>query len=239
MTILNYKRLPLALLITFVALRPCLASAQAAASGQQLLRQAALDELNHVYESSPGRVEIEVANLDPRLQVPVCAEPLVAQLNRDNPQGGRVTVRVECQDQSPWTRHVAASVRIFRDIVVTSRALSRGDLLSEADLTLEEHDISTLRGQVVMDTATAAGQALRRAVSAGTAVSLDLLTAPVLVSRGDTIVLTAQRGSIAIRQTGTALQDGEAGKQIPVRNNSSERVIQAVVTGSGEASVVF
>lgn len=226
-----------------VALGVCSQFSVAAAaqdtSGQQLLRQAALDALQHAYASEPGRVEIEVATLDARLQVPVCQEPLQASANRISPHGGRVTVRVECQDDSPWSRYVAASVRLYQDIVVTSRALARGSIVGPGDVTLKEQDISMLRGQVIMDPSVAVGQSVRRAVSADTVLGIDVLEAPVLVKRGDMVVLIAERGSIAIRETGTALQAGEAGKQIPVRNNSSERVVQAVVTGAGEVKVIF
>ncbi|HDZ09159.1 flagellar basal body P-ring formation chaperone FlgA [Pseudohongiella sp.] len=209
------------------------------ASGNERLRQAAFGELQSAYGTEPGRIEIDVATLDPRLQVPVCAEPLLPTVNRLSPNGGRVTVRVECHDDSPWTRHVAASVRVFQDIVVSSRALARGSIVGAGDITLQERDISTLRGQVIMDPTVALGQAVRRAISADTVLNIDLLEAPVLVQRGDMVVLTAERGSIAIRQTGIALQAGEAGKQIPVRNNSSDRVVQAVVTGAGEVKVIF
>jgi len=215
------------------------AEAQTGVSGQERLRQAAINELHYGYASEPGRVEIEVATLDPRLQVPVCREPLQASLNQLNPNGGRVTVRLECHDDSPWTRYVAASVRIFQNVVVSSRALPRGSIVGPGDLTLKEHDISTLRGQVIKDPAVAVGQAVRRAMSADTVLNIDLLEAPILVNRGDTVVLIAERGSIAIRGTGTALQAGEAGRQISVRNSSSERIVQAVVIGAGETKVVF
>lgn len=215
------------------------ASAAPGTTGQERLRQAALSELQQVYAAEPGRVEIEVATLDPRLQIPVCQEPLQASANRPSPNGGRVTVRIECRDDGPWTRHVAASVRIFQDIVVSSRALARGSIVGTGDVALKEQDITILRGQAIMDPAVAVGQSVRRAVSADTVLSIDLLEAPILVRRGDVVVLIAERGSIAIRETGTALQAGEAGKQIPVRNNSSERIVQAVVTGAGEAKVLF
>ncbi len=215
------------------------AEAQTGISGHEQMRQAALSELQDAYAQEPGRVEIDVASLDPRLQIPVCQEPLSASLNQHNANGGRVTVRLECRDDSPWTRHVAASVRIFQDVVISSRALARGSIVSAGDLSLREHDISSLRGQVIRDPEVAVGQAVRRAVSADTVLNVDLLEAPTLVKRGDTVVLVAERGSIAIRGTGTALQAGEAGKQIPVRNNNSNRVVQAVVTGAGEAQVIF
>lgn len=209
------------------------------ASGQERMRQAALSELEVVYAAAPGRIEIEVATLDARLQVPVCQEPLQASINQHSPNGGRVTVRVECRDDSPWSRHVAASVRVFQEIVVSSRALPRGSIVGPSDVTLKEREISTLRGQVIMDPAVAVGQSVRRAINADTVFSIDLLEAPILVKRGDRVVLIAERGSIAIRETGTALQAGEAGKQIPVRNNSSQRTVQAVITGVGEAKVIF
>jgi len=208
-------------------------------SGQQLLRQAALTELQHAYASEPGRVDIEVAALDARLQVPVCQVPLQTSVNRLNPNGGRVTVRAECHDDSPWSRYVAASVRVYQDIVVASRALPRGSIVGPGDVTLKEQDIGILGGQVIKDPDVAIGQSVRRAVSADTVLSIELLEAPVLVKRGDMVVLIAERGSISIRGTGTALQAGEAGRQIPVRNNRSDRVVQAVVTGAGEVKVIF
>jgi flagellar basal body P-ring formation protein FlgA len=207
--------------------------------GTAALRHAAEIALYEAYANESGRVEIEVANLDPRLNVPVCQLPLVARANSNNTQGGRVTVRVDCQDHAPWARHVSASVRIYKEIVVSARTLARGSVLSQEDLVLQEHDISALRGAVIADLNQATGMALRRAINAGNALSLDMLAAPILVARGDTVVLTAERGGIAIRQQGTALQDGEAGKQIQIRNNNSNRVVQAVVTGPGEASVMF
>lgn len=208
-------------------------------NGQQLLRHAALEELQHAYASEPGRVDIEVAALDTRLQIPVCQVPLQTSVNRLNPNGGRVTVRVECHDDSPWSRYVAASVRLYQDIVVASRALPRGSIVGPSDVVLKEHDIGILGGQVIRDPDVAIGQSVRRAVNADTVLSVDLLEAPVLVKRGDMVVLIAERGSIAIRGTGTALQAGEAGKQIPVRNSRSDRVVQAVVTGAGEVKVIF
>lgn len=207
--------------------------------GISALRHATETALYEAYAGESGRVEIEVANLDPRLNVPICQVPLVARANGNNAQGGRVTVRVDCQDHAPWARHVPATVRIYKEIVVSARSLARGTVLSQHDLVLQEHDVSVIRGAVIADMDQATGLALRRAINAGNALSLDMLAAPILVARGDTVVLTAERGGIAIRQQGTALQDGEAGKQIQVRNNSSSRVVQAVVTGPGEANVLF
>lgn len=211
----------------------------AASDGRQMIAEAVNAALNTAWAGTSGRVEIEVPPLDARLQIPTCQVPLQARPANSQSNGGRVSVRVECHDQNPWTRNIIGYVRIYQPVVVADRALPRGTILTASDVTTREIDISTLRGQAVNSRSQVEGMALRRAIAPGTPIGLDVLTAPVLVKRGDTVVLTAQRGPVAIRQQGVALQDGEAGKQIPVRNHSSNRVVQAVVTASGEAEVLF
>lgn len=208
--------------------------------GAQAMQIAALQALKEHWQDSADRIEIEMASIDPRLQIPVCNVPLSAKANQiGNGNGGRVTVRVECQDASPWTRHVSASVRVFRPVAVSARALARGSILQTNDIMMEELDISQQRGQTITEADNIVGMELRRAVSHGAPLTLDMLTAPVLVKRGDAVVLIASRGGISIRHTGIALQDGEAGKQIPVRNTSSDRIVQAVVREIGVTEVVF
>lgn len=211
-----------------------------ASDGSQAMQKAAMEALQQHWQNSSDRIEIELASLDARLQIPVCSLPLVATANQvGNGNGGRVTVRVECQDSAPWTRHVSASVKVYRPVVVSARALSRGSVIQSHDVMTEELDISQLRGQTIAKSENIVGMALRRSINNGAPLTLDMLTAPILVKRGDTVVLNASRGGISIRHTGTALQDGEAGQQIPVRNNSSDRVVQAVVRETGVTEVVF
>mgnify|MGYP003665245243 CR=1 FL=1 len=212
-----------------------------AENGLTAMSHAAEQALEAHWAADVNRVEITMATMDPRLQVPVCAEPLVANINQasQNANGGRVTVRVDCPGDAPWSRHVAASVKVFRPVVVSSRALPRGTVVTESDVFVEELDVSLLRGHILENADGAIGQSMRRALNAGAPLTLDILTPPILIKRGDAVVLTAQRNGVSIRQTGTAMQDGEKGRQIPVRNTSSDRVIQAIVTGSGEAEVIF
>jgi|GEM_PF-577082 flagella basal body P-ring formation protein FlgA len=208
-------------------------------TARQALEFAAMSALQQQWQNSEGRVEIQLANLDPRLQIPACPAPLEAQVRSQNPNGGRVTVRVACQGAAPWTRHIAATVDIFQPVIVASAALSRGTRLTLADLSLEEQNVSQLRGRVYSSPEDLIGMELQRSLSPGTPVTDALIQKPVLVKRGETVVLTATRGGVSIRQTATAMQDGRKGQQISVRNTSTDRTIRAIVTGTGEADVVF
>jgi flagella basal body P-ring formation protein FlgA len=226
--------------ISFCAFVTGQAAAQtAAASAYEVLSAAATSAVALEFGNSYERIEIELQPPDPRVLLPVCESALETSVGRHNGQGGRLNVRVDCPDAAPWARNMAVNVKVFREVLVSSRNLQRGALISTADISMQEVDISQARGQLIEDPQSAVGMEVRRNISTGTTLSSDLLNAPLMVRRGDTIMLIAERAGISIRQQGTAMQDGESGRQITVRNTRSNRVVQAVVTNHGEAKVLF
>ena len=102
-----------------------------------------------------------------------------------------------------------------------------------------EIDVSTVRTTYMHSADEAIGMELKRSVPANAPLVREALAAPILVKRGDTVMITASTGAIEIRQQAVALQNGELGKQITVRNTNSDNVVQATVTGHGQASVGF
>lgn len=190
-------------------------------------------------EDLSRRVEIQLGNLDSRLQIPVCEQPLQAQINQNQRPIGRVNVKVDCAGSAPWTRYVPVTVRVFEHVLTSARPLARGEVLSQNDVLMTEIDVSTLRSTYLHSAEEAVGMELKRSVQANVPLAREALAAPILVKRGDTVMITARAGSIEIRQQGVALQNGELGKQITVRNTNSDNVVQATVTGHGQASVGF
>lgn len=190
-------------------------------------------------EDLSRRVEIELSNLDPRLPVPVCELPLQTQINQNQRPVGRINVKVDCAGVAPWSKYVPVTVRVFEHVLTSVRPLARGDVLSSSDVMMMEIDVSTVRTTYMHSADEAIGMELKRSVQANAPLVREALAAPILVKRGDTVMITARTGSIEIRQQAVALQNGELGKQITVRNTNSDNVVQATVTGHGQASVGF
>ena len=191
-------------------------------------------------DDSNSRIEIEISNLDPRLKIHACSSALDTRLNQQQRPIGRVTVRVECNDANNiWTRHVPAMIRVYTPVLVSARTLQRGEIPGSADLHMQEMELSAIRQTALRSAEEAAGMQTRRTIPAGTAMTAEMLTPAILVERGDSVTITAERGGISIRQQGVAMQNGEMGGRISVRNTSSDRVVQAVVTGIGQVSVNF
>lgn len=234
--------------LTFGILTASLGSAQAqpgAVSGHQQIREAVQMFIADLHDASSAgqRVEIVVSSIDPRLPIPACDLPLQTQLGQQSGQNqaavGRVNVRVECQGSVPWSKYVPVLVRVFAPVLMSTRPLARGDLIGAADVELAEADLSMLRQSYLQDSTMAIGMEVKRALPANTVISSEALAQPLLIKRGDTVVMSAKSGPVTIRQQGVAMQNGELGAQIPVRNSNSDIVVRAVVTGPGQADVVF
>jgi len=187
----------------------------------------------------PGRYEIQVNRLDPRLRLPLCDQELNARLESPAQPIGRVTVKVSCDGSSPWSVFIPAQVKVFRDVVVVKRPLTRGSIIGDADVALAERDTGTLGQAFLVTTEQAVGSKLTRPVVADQAILLTSLEKADVIAKGDHVVIKAQSGAINVNMPGEALSAGAPGEQIRVRNLQSQRVIKARVTGPGVVEVAM
>ncbi|MHC8319246.1 flagellar basal body P-ring formation chaperone FlgA [Pseudomonas sp. GB2N2] len=184
-----------------------------------------------------GRYEIQVSQLDPRLRMPMCDKELTASLESPAKPLGRVTVKVRCEGTSPWTVFVPAQVRLFREVVATSRPLRRADIVEPGDVLMRERDISLINQGYLTTLDQAIGQRLTRPMVADQVISLVHLEQAEVIRKGDQVVITARSGTLSVRMPGEALSNGGMSEQIRVKNLNSMRVIKAQVTAPGQVEV--
>jgi flagella basal body P-ring formation protein FlgA len=186
-----------------------------------------------------GRYEIEVNQLDPRLRMPMCDKQLTASLESPARPLGRVTVKVRCDSAAPWTVFVPAQVRLFREIVTTTRPLKRAGIVEPQDVVLRERDISQISQGFLTSVDQAIGQKLVRPMVADQVVTLVHLEQAEVIRKGDQVVITARSGTLAVRMPGEALANGGVREQIRVKNLNSKRVIKAQVIAPGHVEVAM
>jgi flagella basal body P-ring formation protein FlgA len=68
---------------------------------------------------------------------------------------------------------------------------------------------------------------------AGDILRSSQLVAPVLVKRGEPVVMQARRDGIEVSTTGEALDAGGRGAAVRVRNGASGQILRMRVTGPG------
>ncbi|NWC91654.1 MULTISPECIES: flagellar basal body P-ring formation chaperone FlgA [unclassified Pseudomonas] len=188
---------------------------------------------------TPGRYEIQVNQLDPRLRMPMCDKELTATLESPAQPIGRVTVKVRCDGASPWTVFVPAQVKLFRDVVVVTRPLKRTGIIGYDDVAMRERDISMISQSYLTSIDQAIGQKLTRPMVADQVITLVHLEQAEVVRKGDQVVISASSGGLNVKMPGEALSNGGMSEQIRVKNLNSNRVIKARVTAPGQVEVAL
>lgn len=183
--------------------------------------------------------DIEVAPLDPRLRLPECGRPLSVILLRGRPPVGAVSVGVRCRGKHPWTIYAKAHVRLFREVLILNRPLPKGAILDAGVTAMKRVDIASLRQGYFDSSDKVVGHILKRSLPAGSVLTPRLIDVAKVVHKGEAVTIRAQMGPLDVRMGGHALMDGELGQQIKVRNDRSQRIVEAVVAGPGDVKVHF
>ena len=181
----------------------------------------------------PTPPRIQIGTIDPRLRLAPCETALAPFLPPGGRALGNVTVGVRCTGAKPWTLYVDASVKLYQDVVVLTRALPRGTLVTITDVRLEERDVGTLLSGFMTDPSEAVDMQMKRSLTAGSALNSSVVALPKLIRRGQRVTLLARGDGVEVRSQGKALSDGAEGERVSVKNLSSNRIVQGIVSADG------
>lgn len=176
-------------------------------------------------------------SLDTRLQLKKCEIPLEAFSTGSMNNTSRMTVGVRCTGLNPWTLYVPVRISALVDVVFTSRALTRGALLTEEDLELQQLPLDRLPTGYVSDAAQIINFELTRPVNVGTAVTLSAVRPRDVVQQGQAVIITARLAGLQVKMAGEALKNGRSGDLIPVKNLRSGRTVEATIVDESTVSV--
>jgi len=179
---------------------------------------------------------INVQAPDNRLNLENCINPALS-LHNGLALARRVLVKVDCS--ASMSLHLPVDLEIFQSVLVAAASLNRNVVLNERDIRSEAHDVLRSGRHYLSDPDQALGQRLKRGIGEGTLLTPRMLLAEELVSRGDEVMILAQRGALVVRMYGTAMASGGQGDQIKVKNVTSSRIISAQVSAAGEVTVDF
>jgi flagellar basal body P-ring formation protein FlgA len=157
------------------------------------------------------------------------------------PFHGRISVAVALfvGDQLVKRAVVSPNVRFSDRVVVTARALSKGDVIAREDLVLSTRDRAELPGDAIRDLESLVGLRTKRGLSGDQLVRSGDFESVPLVERGDRVMLVLEAGALRIQAAGEARERGAAGDWIRVVNLDSKREISGRVDPEGRVHVAF
>ncbi len=204
------------------------------------LRERLEQALRHRMPWPESGVRLSDWRLPGRFAVSVGAQRLVVRFRPGEDFLGRVSVQITLSDASnPDVPRVQRAASVLVDmrlpVVVTTRALRRGETLEPDMLKIEEREARLLARDVIEDLPQALGSRLRRGVAQGVPLSFGQLQAEPLVRRGDVVMVQGGGPGLEVRVEARALEAGARGQLIRLENPTTRRRFQAEVAGSGSA----
>ena len=175
----------------------------------------------------------EVRNIE--LALTSTAEPIATRMSYD--RGSRrfdVTLELPGMARAQW-RYTGVAVETV-DAAVVMRALTRGDVIKQSDVTIERR----AKRELATDPAATdvVGLAARGNIRAGQVLHASELMKPEIVRKNDIVMLHYAVPGIVLTMRGQAMDSGAEGDTVNVLNPNSKRTIQGVVTGPGHVTVV-
>ncbi|MBB6240862.1 flagellar basal body P-ring formation chaperone FlgA [Rhodanobacter sp. MP1X3] len=221
-------------------LAPAMATSFSAAASDIAtdVRAVAEQAVRAQYAQAGGRVVIVPEQLNSRLRLAACPQALQARLPAGQRLSSRVAVSVSCPTSAGWMIRVPIQLQIYRQVLVTTRPLARGDSVGLGDVHSEERDITRLGYGYVDNLDQVAGRSLARPLSPGTVLQPGQLNGREMVRAGDQVELIAQLDGIEVRTTGQALDGGDTGTRLRVRNGHSGQIVPGIVLAAGEVKAL-
>lgn len=166
---------------------------------------------------------------------------LRASLVRFDPRNGRFDITFDVPNEATYTptklRFTGVAVETVETAVLT-RSVERNDVLKASDVAVERRP-KTETGNDVTTRDRAVGMQARKQMRAGQALKAADLGKPDLVSRDQNVTLIYDAPGLYLTGRGKAVDSGTSGDVVNIMNLQSKRVVQGIVTGPGQVSVMI
>lgn len=155
----------------------------------------------------------------------------------DNPKGLHRIIVSQGADGMPSDSAVvpvsAAAPAGNQQALVFTHPMNTGDVVQPEDLQFAA--VAALSAGMPSDAQAVIGKVVRYPIRQGAAVRLSDVSSPVVVHRSEQVQVTWAANGMSLSMTGVAQKDAASGDVIQVQNPVSKKLIDAVVTGPGQA----
>ena len=147
------------------------------------------------------------------------------------------TLVVAADGMPSWRGRVAGRALTTVPVVVATRRLAVGEVVSPGDLREVRMRTERVRPGTAQRTEDVRGKQLRRPIGADLPFMLVDLTAPSIVRKNQLVLMVLEGPGLALTAQGRAMDDAARGDRIPVMNLASRSIVEAEAIGPGRVRV--
>ena len=230
------KNISLLFLLNILVFSPILASDRL--KGLHIKEQAA------EYFSQRG-LNLSLLVSDKRTFFP-CSVPLDFHQRHDN-DWSTVLVRCSSENWETFIRSASLSAKIVSSgnataedrltVAVLIKNISKGQLISGEYLGLETRPERQIHG-AYNHISEVLGRKAKSNIAAGTILKARHLDTVYSVDKNDSVLVVASNKAITIATSAIALENGQVGDMIPVKNPNSEKIFKVIITGKKKVAPI-
>ena len=122
-------------------------------------------------------------------------------------------------------------------VAVLTKNISKGQIISKEYLTFEGRPEGQIHG-AYNHISDIVGRKVRSNIAAGTIIKARHLDTVYSVNKNDGVLVVAGNKTITITTSAIALENGQVGDMIPVKNLKSEKVFKVIITGKKKVAPI-
>lgn len=149
-----------------------------------------------------------------------------------------VSIAVSVNGQSVAKVGLKFNVKLYRQVAVAAAGINARDVFTQESLRYERMDMGQIPPGFFTDKNKIIGLMARRTITPGMVITDSMVNKPVLVKRGDAVILVALLGNMEVTAAGQSMQDGYEGQLIRIKNVSSNKIILGKVIAANKVQVL-
>ena len=132
---------------------------------------------------------------------------------------------------------IAGRINPLIDVPVLAEGRRNGDIIKAEDIIMIETPVDRITPETITKKEELIGKTPKRGMNARALIKIRDVQMPILVKRGEGVVLSMRQGAMTLTVKAKALDDAAKGDIVRVLNTSSNRVLSAMVDGPGAVSI--
>ena len=182
------------------------------------------------------QMSIKLSNRSIQLHVPSSSEAIVEITNTTYDQR---TNRFSAHVSTPGSRAIRVTGRLQKmlNIPVLNRRIAKNEVIRSEDIIWVKSPSKRVQNDIILYEDDLVGRTPKRGLKAGVLVRSSEVQRPILVEKGSLVTMVLKTPLMVLTSQGRAVEPGANGDLIRITNTQSNKIVQAVVTAAGVASI--
>ncbi len=205
------------------------------------IKKGAVDYLEKTLPWDSDSVEITAYYEGGDITIPTGKINLTYQKFGGNKTAGRLPMTLLIKNDDRYKKRIRVNSRVVvsQEVIKTIRSVKRGDILTEDDIQLETIQTERPLKNAMASLEHALGYEASRNLPSGKILTQKTVKIPALGSKGDKVLILAEKGGMKITAPGILKEDGYEDAMVRVLNMESKKTIYGRLVDANTVKVSF